>query len=255
MRSATLAEWIFARFTTRSRASSITGDLLESVPQKGVLWFWMSVARVVLSLTWRRSIAFLGAASFLWIGSWLVVRRVINLILYHQLIAWTWELRLLSQAGIILFVGLVYAAIRYGSRDLLVRHVFATWILIALALAAYRVMPPVDVACLALGVCLLIYSAMSARRRKGLFALTLALAFSAGWTRLSSRLIVLLSSAYRRHTPPITRPSHLYILVYFVGVLGMTFIFSKVHRLFFERTTRSDQGDSLGSAQVSPANS
>ncbi len=255
MRSATSAEWVIARFTTRDRASSITGDLLESVPQKGMLWFWTSVARVVFSLTWRRSIAFLGAASFLWIGSWLVVRRVINLFLYHHLTALNWQLIILNQTGIILFVGFVYAAIRYGLKDLLVRHVFAAWILIAIALVAYRVMPPVDVACLVLGICLLIYSAISAQRRKGLFALTLSLAFSAGWIRLSSRLIVLLSSAYRRHTPPITRPSHLYISVYFVWVLGMTFIFSMVHSLFFERTPRSDQGESLGDAQISPANS
>ena len=53
MRSASFAEWIIARFTTKARASSIIGDLLEAVPEKGNLWFWLSVAGVFFSLTWR----------------------------------------------------------------------------------------------------------------------------------------------------------------------------------------------------------
>jgi hypothetical protein len=61
MHSAVIAEWIVGRFTAKKRAASIVGDLLELEPQNGRWWFWLSLARIVTSLAWRPSVAFLAA--------------------------------------------------------------------------------------------------------------------------------------------------------------------------------------------------
>jgi hypothetical protein len=61
MHSASIAEWIVARFTSEKRAASIVGDLLELKPQKGPLWFWISLARVIVALGWRRPLASIAA--------------------------------------------------------------------------------------------------------------------------------------------------------------------------------------------------
>ncbi len=58
MPSESFAEWILARFTTPARAASIVGDLLGSRPTERRLWFWLSVVRVLFSLTWRRPLAY-----------------------------------------------------------------------------------------------------------------------------------------------------------------------------------------------------
>src|SRR5437879_13524943 len=46
-------EWIIARFTDRSRAAAIVGDLFEGAAEQGTLWFWLSVTGILLSLSWR----------------------------------------------------------------------------------------------------------------------------------------------------------------------------------------------------------
>jgi hypothetical protein len=68
MHSSSIAEWIVAHFTDKQRAASIVGDLLELEPHKGPLWFWLSLVRVVISLAWRKSLAFIVAPyAGLWI--------------------------------------------------------------------------------------------------------------------------------------------------------------------------------------------
>jgi hypothetical protein len=52
MRKARLAELILSLVTSRERASSTAGDLMEEVPARGIFWFWSSVCRTVLSLLW-----------------------------------------------------------------------------------------------------------------------------------------------------------------------------------------------------------
>src|SRR5690348_16882165 len=54
MDSSQLAEW---RFTTRSRAGALIGDLLEARPRKGNGWFWFSVLRILVALAWRAPVA------------------------------------------------------------------------------------------------------------------------------------------------------------------------------------------------------
>ena len=61
MRNVAFAQWIVSRFTSKKRAAAIVGDLLELATQKGRLWFWFSLAGVVVSLAWRRPLAFAAA--------------------------------------------------------------------------------------------------------------------------------------------------------------------------------------------------
>jgi hypothetical protein len=69
MHSSSIAEWIVARFTDKQRAASMVGDLVELEPQKGPPWFWFSLVRVVISLAWRRCLAFIVAP---YAGLWML---------------------------------------------------------------------------------------------------------------------------------------------------------------------------------------
>jgi hypothetical protein len=116
MRSASIAEWIVRRCTSQKRAAAIVGDLLELKPQKGNRWFWFSLTRVVISLGWRRPLAFVTAFSF---GAWAcsgltaTASMGIRAQLSHQ-IPW---MNLSFVFVYILWFVWVYAVIRYGLQD------------------------------------------------------------------------------------------------------------------------------------------
>jgi hypothetical protein len=74
MHSVHIAEWILALVTTRDRAASTVGDLMEGAPTRGVFWFWSRVLRTAASLLWRdvaeqparaTGLAFLGLAVYI----------------------------------------------------------------------------------------------------------------------------------------------------------------------------------------------
>jgi hypothetical protein len=48
-----IAEWILEQVTTRERASSTVGDLMESAATRGTAWFWSNVLRTAGSQVWR----------------------------------------------------------------------------------------------------------------------------------------------------------------------------------------------------------
>lgn len=48
-----IAEWLLILVTSRERAASIVGDLVESADTQGSVWFWSSVLRATASLLWR----------------------------------------------------------------------------------------------------------------------------------------------------------------------------------------------------------
>jgi hypothetical protein len=48
-----IAEWILSLATTRDRATSTAGDLLEEAAFRGVCWFWVSLLRATISLVWQ----------------------------------------------------------------------------------------------------------------------------------------------------------------------------------------------------------
>jgi hypothetical protein len=52
MRSLHIAEWILGLVTSRDRAASTVGDLLEGATTRGGWWFWSGVFRTAASLLW-----------------------------------------------------------------------------------------------------------------------------------------------------------------------------------------------------------
>ena len=47
-----IAEWLLVLVTSRERAASIVGDIMESSPTRGRVWWWSAVLRAAASLLW-----------------------------------------------------------------------------------------------------------------------------------------------------------------------------------------------------------
>ena len=71
MHSTHLAEWILGLVTSRDRAASTVGDLVEEASSRGAVWFWSGIVRIAASLLWRgvaenplrlAGVAFIGTA-------------------------------------------------------------------------------------------------------------------------------------------------------------------------------------------------
>jgi hypothetical protein len=172
MHSASIAEWIIARFTSAKRAASIVGDLLELKPQKGPLWFWLSAVRVVIALVWRRPLAFIAA---FYVGAWALGGFQIAIAGVHMQHRppqhlWMPVLTALSAAATILLFLLVYAAIRYGFRDRVTQIALALTGL-ATVVIYYWWQPAVLVACAALNSGVVVASILSSERRRAALVL------------------------------------------------------------------------------------
>jgi hypothetical protein len=251
MRSASLAEWIIARFTTKDRAACIIGDLLEAVPEKGKLWFWVSVAGVFFSLTWRHALALAGAfylfsyprvsghalmlsASEMEIE--IVVRQTLKTLFYAYLFSLGFQLRL----------GVFYMAIRYGLKDMFVRYILAAWVLVAILNRYFYKSPQIVIACVGLASCAVVYSAVSAQRRKGLLALACVIAILFAWYEFSGPMDLILFRAML-----LVAPSHTSLAASLMALLVQTFVFARVHYLFFEKNSRSSKSEPPDNAQLS----
>lgn len=53
MQKTDVAEWILSLTTSFERAASTAGDLAEESGNRGTAWFWISLARTALSVTFR----------------------------------------------------------------------------------------------------------------------------------------------------------------------------------------------------------
>ncbi len=71
MRSIHIAEWLLRLVTSRDRAASAVGDLVEQAPTRNRFWFWSGILRTAASLLWRdlaenpariTGVAFMGVA-------------------------------------------------------------------------------------------------------------------------------------------------------------------------------------------------
>ena len=191
MPNAFYAEWLIARFTDRSRAAAAVGDLLEVAAEQGPLWFWSSVAGIVLSLTWRRLVAFLVAflcVSLLRTFPMPVLAPLRGIPTAHQVPGnWGPFFGTLDKFGMLLWIAAPYATICYGFRDKLSQLLlFASAILTTIIF--YWWIPAVASLAFALGIGVLIFSVAGAKRRRALFAVGVALAFGFVGVRLSSYL-------------------------------------------------------------------
>jgi len=118
MHNASIGEWILCRLTSRERAASMVGDLVEMGERKGVIWFWLSLAGVALTLVWRRPLAFFAA---FYAGAWTVGWFVHTT---HTIYSQHYPQGLWSEAfdpfilmGSALWAAFFYKAIRYGVLD------------------------------------------------------------------------------------------------------------------------------------------
>jgi hypothetical protein len=179
MRSAIGAEWIIAQFTDRSRATGIVGDLLETATRRGTFWFWLSVGGIVLSLIWRRTIAFVVAfyGGLFWRHVFLVL--VEEHTRPNAFYAWDPRSPLSSVMwfGVVLSMATFYAAIRYGLRDKFAQLALGLWGLFTIVML-YQSIPVVTVLSIALALSILFASVRSAQRRRASLALGAALVFA-----------------------------------------------------------------------------
>ena len=119
MRNAFVAEWLVSRWTDKRRAASMVGDLVELESQKGPLWFWLSIARIVVSLAWRPVLGWLAA---FYVGGWssfAFMMATHGIHAQHRPPEYPWMpiFDALAHAGALLWVMVVYTAVRYGPRD------------------------------------------------------------------------------------------------------------------------------------------
>jgi hypothetical protein len=118
MDNAATAEWILRRLTDRQRGASVVGDLVEIGERKGALWFWLALAGVVFSMSWRRTLAFVGAFYAAgWTFSWFTMAGCSIYSPHCPRGRWEAVLLALVLSGSTLWAASFYAAIRYGVLD------------------------------------------------------------------------------------------------------------------------------------------
>lgn len=195
MRSASIAEWVVGRFTSKKRATSVVGDLVELEPQKGLLWFWASMAGVVLSLSWR---SILGLVAAYYVRGWAFGRLGLAYFgkygpdrppehLWRPTIAllslfgtlWTPVIALLTFFGSLLWMALVYVAIRYGLQDRVTRLALA-WTGLITTVVFYWWQPVILYVCLALSICVAAISILKTEYRKAALILLVTVATGFG---------------------------------------------------------------------------
>jgi hypothetical protein len=118
MRNASIAEWILCRITSKKRASSIVGDLVEIGERKGTLWFWLSLCGVVLASVWRQPLAFVAAFyAGGWTFGWFMMANCSIYSLHCATGLWDRAFGTLLFTASTLWALFSYAAIRYGVLD------------------------------------------------------------------------------------------------------------------------------------------
>ncbi|MGH9739869.1 MAG: hypothetical protein ACRD4X_14975 [Candidatus Acidiferrales bacterium] len=172
------AEWVIARFTGPDLAASIVGDLLEEARERGALWFWLSVAGILLRLNWRRLIAFgCGAICF-------SLLRALPMPVYASLHGmppehgpseiWRPFFVMLGGLAMLLWVATPYMIIRRGFRDRFAQLALAFCVPLTAAVVCWR-SPVVVATSILIAVAGVIASTVFARWRGPLLALVVAL--------------------------------------------------------------------------------
>jgi hypothetical protein len=185
MDSGLWAEWMIARFTDRCRAAGIVGDLLEAAAERGTLWFWLSVARILLSFCWRRAIAFIAAVYAAQFSIAAFRALVFGIRAVHRpRDPWEPLLFSLTVFATLLWTAAAYAAVRYGLRDKFAHLALGFCVLISMAIF-YWWSRIVMVTCISLAFFIVIASTRPAQWRRALVALAVALLFGFAGLRLS----------------------------------------------------------------------
>lgn len=177
MRNVRLAELVIRLFTSRKRAAALMGDLLEARSQRGSVWFWFSIVRVIFSLGWR---LFGGVGMSYFMGlCWLDILEKPSSMYAPHLVPAPWDgvFIAISGIGMILWFVAPYAFLRFGFRDRLAAvSCFFAW---AVSLGVYFWwVPEVVVVCLVAVVGGSIWALTSPEWRRAFVALVCATAGS-----------------------------------------------------------------------------
>ena len=207
------AEWIIARLSDRDRAASIIGDLLESGGETNPVWFWWSVAGVVLSLTWRGLVGLAVAYECLsvlshgrWLaqcpqgrGSWFTVGYDCpsSALVHQPPHVWMPLFAVMGPVIGLLCIVAPYAVVRYGFRD---RFAQLTLALCApsIVVGFYWWVPAVVFSCVVLAAAIIGLSGRFVDGRRALLALSAALVIGYAGMRLAPHL----AEWYLELTPP-----------------------------------------------------
>lgn len=189
MLSNSIAEWIISRCTSKERAASIAGDLIEIRSQKGDRWFWLSLAGTVVSLVWRRPFAFVAA---LYAGTWAYSAFQMAVFGIHaehplQELVWMPSFNLLIGIAAILWAVLLYGAIRYGLTDRTTQLTLTLTVLVT-AMIYFWWQPVVLAMCIAASIVVAAISISVRERRGAIFALTAAVGAGVGTSMLAGFL-------------------------------------------------------------------
>jgi hypothetical protein len=181
MLSNSVAEWIVCRCISKERAASIAGDLIEIKIKKGDTWFWLSLAGIVVSLVWRRFLAFLAA---LYAGGWAMSALQMAVFGIHsehpvQEIPWVPWFSLLLGVGSILWAVLLYGAIRYGLADQTTQLTLALTALVT-TVVGFWWQPVVLATCIAASILVAVISISVRERRTATVPLMAAIAAGVG---------------------------------------------------------------------------
>jgi len=247
VRNVAVAEWIVSRFTSKKRAAAIVGDLLELATQKGRLWFWFSLAGIVVSLAWRRLLAFAAAlcvylAAFS--ASFWVTYRHHRFTIPDQHWRTVWGVIFLA-SNCLWFI-LVYAAIRYGVRDRVTQLLLALSLLIAAGLYCWE-RPTILLACIALTTCVLAAAASNNKLRRGLLVLAV-LMVNAGIFLLTANLIALWQRFLHPAPmgnggmqPPLAVPCVEFCMMFLIAPFAMTSAYSHMHNWLIRNASRDSE--------------
>ena len=177
MVSTPAAEWLIARFTDPDKAIAIVGDLLEEVPERGALWFWLSVADIALRLNGRRLLAF--ACGAICLSS----LRVLPMPLYAPLRgmppasepseSWRPLFEVLGLLAMQMWVAAPFLIVRYGGRDRFARLALAFSVPLTTAVICWR-SPAVVVVSVAAAAAILAGSTVFTHWRRPLMGLAIA---------------------------------------------------------------------------------
>jgi hypothetical protein len=200
MRSVSIAEWMLRRVTTKDRAASIIGDLIEVKSQRGALRFWLSIAGVLFAIAWNWPLAFLAA---FYGANWAFYRLQLSAFgmpfdsPHRASITWEPALNLLLCLSTVLWMIAMYATTRYGLRDRMAQLALASASITSL-IVCYWWQPLVLTACITLSFIGIFLTLRTAAGRR----LTLATMITVAAGFASGSLMLFLGAIYQHWVIP-----------------------------------------------------
>lgn len=227
MPSVTVAEWLLSRFTSRTQAASIVGDIVESGGNKSGFHFWSSFIPVLCSMALRGCIAYAAALGLGLFSHDFLHNLVFTANAAHQPPhGWKFLFDFVCLVSVLLSFAVPYLAIRFGLHDAFTQEVVFGWGLTCV-FSVYWWIPAVSVVCIVLTAGGLVSSIISANRRRTMLAFVVALGISSAVAAFFGQN---LTEWFARSPQPLLR--QLAFIVYTVGWVIQPAIYSCVRGIF-----------------------